>query len=89
MLTAVFLIVQFFSILHLAQYGFEQHKHNGHLCEIFVHNEKTQHADTPTPILFTFVPVIEARLQNFTTVILSKRIYKGALSRAPPVNLLS
>ena len=89
LLSAVFLSVQILSILHLAQYGFEQHQHNGHLCEIFIHNEKTQHADVPLPLLLTFLPVLEARLPHFASVILSKRIYKGALSRAPPAYILS
>ena len=87
LLIAVFLAVQVLSILHVSAFGFEQHKHNGHLCEIFLHSEKTKYADMPASISLPIIPVSEVRLQNFTSVILSKQIYKGAFARAPPSSL--
>jgi hypothetical protein len=46
LIALLFLSVQVFSTLHMAEHGFAEHKHNGHICDIYLHCE---HAKYSTP----------------------------------------
>ena len=89
LLLATYLVAQFLSIQHLSAFGFQQHKHNGQLCEFFLHFEKSKHSDLPTLPALPVIAVGESKLQSFTSVLLSKQHNKGAFTRAPPTLLLS
>ncbi len=39
-----FLAMQLLSSLHIAEFGFEKHEHNGHLCQIYLHGEHAKYS---------------------------------------------
>lgn len=80
-----FLGMQVLTNLHMAEYGFEKHEHNGHVCQIYLHCEHTKYS-TPgaaitlqTPEYFTFAII----LPEF--IFVSSESYGVASPRAPPL----
>jgi len=85
----LFLSVQVFSNLHMAKHGFAEHKHNGHVCDIYLHCEHSKIAGEPATdfsIDATFVTL--APLPFITVAISAGHRHSGA-PRAPPAILLS
>lgn len=86
----LFLIISFLGMqvltnLHMAEYGFEKHEHNGHVCQIYLHCEHTKYS-TPgaaitlqTPEYFTFA----ITLPEF--ILVRSESYGVASPRAPPL----
>jgi hypothetical protein len=89
LLALVFLCVQMFSIQHIAEHGFLQHKHGGKACEIFTFCEqgKIASADAPVDLPSTSFYFIKNIVVNnvFTEV----REYSEFTPRAPPAAFLS
>jgi hypothetical protein len=84
-----FLSVQMLSLLHMAEYEFEKHEHDGKMCDIYLHGKQANSAVIPSIASLQELTFVEVRLQSFISVRLSKSVLKGAPPRAPPVSLLS
>jgi hypothetical protein len=80
-----FLSVQLFSIVHMAERGFLEHKHHGHDCEISLFFEHNNASDVPTaisvPVNATFATLA---LTYSSSVILPLEYYNSTEPRAPP-----
>lgn len=80
-----FLAVQVLSTLHMAEYGFDEHEHNGHVCQIYLYCEHIKYStpsaaialQAPEYFIFTIAlpEILFIRLQN----------YGVASPRAPPL----
>lgn len=75
--------MQALSLLHVSEYGFGQHDHNGKTCNVFLsgdHNKllKAESDELVTPYSFTFKVILPEEI-----IVLSgkKRLFN---SRAPP-----
>ncbi len=80
-----FLSVQIFSFAHAAQYSFIKHKHNGQVCDIYLHGERTHYASPESP-----VSLEQPLYQVFEPLFLSQRDVISrtvglVYPRAPPV----
>lgn len=86
LLLAVFLWVQVGMVVHGAEYGFGEHKHNGKVCEL---GEFTQH--NPTPVLpapaaiAMPVPVVVSYTLPERYTISSQVSFRANAPRAPPL----
>ena len=80
-----FLTVQVLSTLHMTEYGFGYHKHNGHVCEIYLHCEHAKYS-TPTPAITLTAPeyVTFAIVLPELTIVRSET-YRTSSPRAPPL----
>lgn len=79
------LAVQVLSTLHIADYGLEEHKHNGQICDVYLHSEQAKSAPPDTAITIALLE------QSYAIVVLPKdkliktERYATASPRAPPV----
>lgn len=89
LLIAVFLAVQCLSILHTAEYGFAKHTHSGHICQIFLHTDKSKFVDVQTPVPMPIAVDQQVHGRTLTTVLFSTAPFSSRLARAPPVFLHS
>jgi len=85
---AAFLAAQALGIAHAAEYGPGKHKHNGHICDIYLTADQAKSAPPPLPALLvpvycgvTFVLPVWVAPQGAE--------YPAGFPRAPPVTLLS
>jgi len=85
-LAFIFLGVQVFSTLHMAEHGFAKHEHNGHACDVYLHSIDTKYG-TPSeavavqfPEFFTFTIALPER-----TVFRSESYRTSSSPRAPPL----
>ncbi len=80
-----FLSVQMFSLLHMAEHGFEKHKHNGHACDIYFACKNQKSSDIPPAInIPANIAFVILTLAVFSQAIrLQRRNYSGE-PRAPP-----
>jgi len=84
-LAVSFLAVQMFALLHMAEHGFKEHKHNGKTCSIYLYGEQAKFF-----LNSTVVPVVSEPTYTFFEI----RVYKetdvhsidfnAASPRAPP-----
>lgn len=80
-----FLTVQVLATLHMAEYSFGEHEHNGHVCDIYLHGEHTKYS-TPSAAIALQAPEYFAfiiTLPDLTFV--SSKAYGVASPRAPPL----
>lgn len=80
-----FLGMQVLSFLHMAEYGFDEHEHNGRVCDVYLQCEHTKYG-TPsvaiavqTPEYFTFT------LTSTDILFVRVQSYGKASPRAPPL----
>jgi hypothetical protein len=89
LLIALFLGLQSFSLLHMADFGFAEHDHDGQICDIYLLSEQNKFSDTPTDapsFSATYKPETPSFGTKSTWV---KEARKSALARAPPAFLQS
>jgi hypothetical protein len=88
-LIAVFLAIQIFSAMHMAEHGFQKHDHNGHLCSIFTYSEQSHSTNLPT--LFALnLPVSDIVAQPVNAPLLIRDVQEGnTWPRAPPASSIS
>ena len=83
----LFLSVQMLSLLHMAEYHFEKHTHNGKVCSIYLYCQQSKSSATVTPVILPPPSFVEARLPGFIAASFIKEIFNSASPRAPPVFL--
>lgn len=84
-LLSIFLAMQIFSVLHMAEHGFKKHEHNGHLCSVYMHSEQSHAASLPTPPAPLPLPVADATGPLADALVLvSADKAGGNRQRAPP-----
>ncbi len=88
-LTVFFLSVQLLGLLHMAEYCFKKHEHNGQTCSVYLASEQSKYSITsdtvsscPSDIVQSFIAVL------FQTVV-SVDTYPDSSPRAPPSFLRS
>lgn len=84
-LIAVFFAMQMLSSLHMAGYGFAEHKHHGHLCDIYVYSEQSKSADTVAAPVLTLPDVIALGMPESVSHVAESQHYGVPAARAPPV----
>jgi hypothetical protein len=89
LLALVFLSVQMFSVQHMAEHGFLQHKHNGKACEIFTFCEQGKIASDDTPVVLPSTNSYFIKNIPVDSVYTQVQVYSDANPRAPPAILLS
>lgn len=89
LIALLFLSVQVLSTLHMAEHGFAEHKHNGHVCDIYLHCEHSKIAGAPAIDFSVDVAFVHLTLRPFTAVMLSQERHHSGDPRAPPAILLS
>jgi hypothetical protein len=85
----VFLAVQMLSVLHMAGYGFAEHKHHGKACDIAVfceHNKIAGVASSVTAPTSDFYVVTNISIIG---IIAESREYSKSSPRSPPFSLFS
>ena len=88
-MTALFLIVQMLSLLHMAEHCFAVHEHDGHVCSIYLHCERAKCVDiTPQADLQVQI-FVEIRPQIPTADLPVGDIFDRPSARAPPAFLPS
>ena len=86
LLIAIFLSVQTFSLLHMAEHGFESHKHHGRTCDIYFACEHQKSSNVPPAISVPMnVAFIILTLVGFSQTIRPQRRNYSGEPRAPPV----
>ena len=85
LLVAIYLVMQIFSVLHMAEYGFVKHQHDGKVCSIYLYCEQAQNEGNTKPITFHFFGFVVDVLLVLSLVVYQKRNYLPLLARAPPV----
>lgn len=86
LLVAIFLCVQVLSLLHVAEYGFEKHGHNGRFCDIDFFYENQKIFDTPgtTGIPASVIIVVLTLSISLQAIRQAQQSY-SAKPRAPPI----
>jgi len=84
-LIAVFLCVQAFSLLHMAEHGFAEHKHNGHVCDIYLHGEYAKYATADTPVTPAPPKYVVLHVSLPDQAVIHSETYPTASPRAPPL----
>lgn len=88
-LIAVFLAVQTFSVLHMAEHGYKKHEHHGHLCSVVSFSEQNYSTDLP-PAVVVPLPIASAVVFSlFAIFSVSEEDAGDTWPRAPPVFSLS
>lgn len=80
-LVVCFLSVQVFSLFHMAEHGFKEHKHNGHVCGIYLYGEQAKSTDLsaapvlsgPSYIFFEFSVQKEPDVHSIDSITASER----------------
>lgn len=84
----IFLAAQTLGIAHAAAYGPGEHKHHGHVCDIYLSTDQAKSASLPP------LPVLHA--PGYSGVVFAPSVsmallgeeYSSAFPRAPPATLL-
>lgn len=86
LLIAVFLSVQIFSLWHMANRGFEPHKHDGYTCKISLFFNHCNASDVPARISVPLsTSCIIVTLVIFSSTLRPYRRHHSGEPRAPPV----
>ncbi len=84
-----FIAVQALAFLHMAHYGVNEHTHDGHICEIYLHGEQVKYSAPAAIIDF------HGHAYDIFTLALPRPLfnhfenYRIASPRAPPASLLN
>jgi hypothetical protein len=84
----LFFAAQTFALLHVAQFDFESHKHDGQACEIYLHEKKSGCADMPSGSALPEVALNGIQKFRFESFQLVFEIHESASPRGPPAFLL-
>lgn len=80
------LAVQMFSTLHMAEHGFEEHEHQGHVCDVYLYSQHQQQADhIPLPLITEQIEYVSFTYFSFIRSNLISYEESTVNSRAPPV----
>jgi len=86
LLIAILLSAQTLSLVHMADHGFEKHKHNGHVCEIYFSCSKNSAFDIPPAISFHVnLAFVILTLVIFSSAIRTEYRRYSSEPRAPPL----
>ncbi len=80
----LFLAIQVTASLHMAEHGFEEHSHNGELCDIYVHCQHTPMADTASGEAVAAEVVSSSEPLVLASVAVESFSHGTANPRAPP-----
>lgn len=83
-LAILFLVVQTASVLHMAEHGFAEHKHDGHTCEISLYYHHDKLADAPSVDMPVDTAFITLAPLPFSAPALWQVQYYSSIPRAPP-----
>jgi hypothetical protein len=84
LLALLFLAAQVFSNLHMAEHGFAEHTHNGHVCEIYLYCDHGKIVSVSPPDLRIDTTFVTLTPLPFTTVAFSQERQHSSTPRAPP-----
>lgn len=82
---ASFFCVQLLSAMHVAEFGFDEHEHDGHVCDLYHYAKHIKYADTASDIS------VEMPVGLSFPLIFYVDTYQGShpvglpLARAPPL----
>lgn len=83
-LAVFFLSVQLLGLLHMAEYSFKKHEHNGQTCSVYLAGEQSKYSITSDTVSSYPSDIV----QSFTSVplqaVVSCDIYPDSSPRAPP-----
>lgn len=85
---ALFLSIQIYSSMHMAQHGFEEHKHHGYICNIYLSYQSHKFADIPAIHFETLSHFVFLVLTALSCMLVAQKIPAIYRSRAPPIILL-
>lgn len=85
----VFLSVRLLSTLHMAEYGFAEHEHDGRLCDIYLLCKHNQTAAAPVSQLSVETAFILLVLPQATAILRAPERHRASEPRAPPPFLLA
>lgn len=85
----VFLAVQMLSVLHMAGYGFAEHKHHGQTCDIATFCEHNKIASVASPVVAQAPDFYVIKNISISTISAESREYSKSSPRAPPFSLFS
>jgi len=83
-LVAVFLAVQTFSVLHMAEHGYKKHEHHGHLCSVFTYNEQNNFIELPPAVALPLPIAVAVVLSAFVDSSVIEEGAENTWPRAPP-----
>jgi hypothetical protein len=84
----VFLSVRLLSTLHMAEYGFAEHGHDGKVCDIYLLCKHNQVATAPAHHLVVEIAFVLLALPLAAAVLRAPERYRSGHPRAPPAFLL-
>lgn len=84
LLAVLFLVVQLASTLHMAEHGFSEHKHNGHVCDIYLYCDQGKIAGTPDIDVVPDTTFLTLAPLSFTVSLFTEQRYQSNSPRAPP-----
>jgi hypothetical protein len=79
-----FLAMQVLSSLHIAEFGFEKHEHNDHLCQIYLHGEHTKYSKPSATFSLQTPDYISFTIAHPEQPFFHSQRYGIASPRAPP-----
>jgi hypothetical protein len=85
----VFLSVRLLSTLHMAEYGFAKHEHDGYVCDIYLLHKHNQIAAAPAHQLIVEIAFVLLALSSAATILHAPQQHRSNHPRAPPAFLLT
>jgi len=79
------LTVQVLSTLHMAEYGFGEHKHNGHVCDIYLYCEHTKYSTPDAAITLAAPEYVTFTIALPELIVVRTQTYRTSSPRAPPL----
>lgn len=81
----LFLIVQLFSALHLAEFGFQEHRHHGHVCSVYLlYGQSKFYTGNDTSLILPSPDLIPWFTDIDLQTLVLHRTYSPTAPRAPP-----
>ncbi len=84
-LTCVFLCAQLITIMHMAEYGFGKHEHNGKTCSIFLSGEQSKQNISNNVVISHCLNIIQSCFLPTVQPFISLNHYSPSIPRAPPI----
>ena len=83
-LAVMFLAVQMLSIVHMAEHGFLEHKHDGHKCDIELYCQLAKIPVSPPPVMDLVISFFLIAMVPVAISVYRSQRYNSATARAPP-----
>lgn len=80
----LFLSVQVLFTLHMAEHGFAEHKHNGHVCDIYLHCEHAKYSTPGGAVSLQAPPHIAFTIVLPELSFVRSEAHNASSPRAPP-----